>query len=328
MFRIYIIPVLALIGFYFGIKTVINGAVPPPIAQAYVEPTYAPFPVFVAGSGLVEANTENIAVASPLPGVVSEVHARVGDMVDQGAPLFSLEDRSMRAQLEVQKAAREVAQSELADAQNQLRIWQGVNDKRAVSEEELSKRQFAARTASAKVTQAIAQEKATETEIDRLTIRAPVAGQVLQSKIRVGEFAPAQVLATPLMLLGSVTPLHLRVDVDENDAWRVSRNAHAVAFVRGNRETSFPLTFVRFEPYVIPKRSLTGDIAERVDTRVLQVVYSFTRGTESVFVGQLMDVYIEVVSTPASGSAGADAMVVGQTVPGEVGTKEETQSVK
>ena len=39
-----------------------------------------------------------------------------------------------------------------------------------------------------------------------------------------------------------------------------------------------PLHFVRFEPYVIPKESLTGDTTERVDTRVLQVIYSFDRG--------------------------------------------------
>ena len=38
-------------------------------------------------------------------------------------------------------------------------------------------------------------------------------------------------LATPLLLLGNVEPLHVRVDVDENDAWRVRPEAPAVAFV-------------------------------------------------------------------------------------------------
>jgi len=50
---------------------------------------------------------------------------------------------------------------------------------------------------------------------------------------------------------------------------------------------------VRFEPYVIPKKSLTGDSTERVDTRVLQVIYSIRDGGPSVYVGQQMDVYIE-----------------------------------
>jgi hypothetical protein len=47
------------------------------------------------------------------------------------------------------------------------------------------------------------------------------------------------------------------------------------------------------EPYVVPKRSLTGDSTERVDTRVMQVIYSFNQADLHVFPGQLMDVYIE-----------------------------------
>ena len=85
----------------------------------------------------------------------------------------------------------------------------------------------------------------------------------------------------------------VRVDVDENDAWRVEAGRPARAILRGNTEVSFPLTFVRFEPYVIPKRSLTGESTERVDTRVLQIIYNFDKKDLPIFVGQLVDVYIE-----------------------------------
>jgi hypothetical protein len=54
-----------------------------------------------------------------------------------------------------------------------------------------------------------------------------------------------------------------------------------------------PLHFVCFEPYVVPKVSLTGDSTERVDTRVLQIIYSFDRGNLPIYVGQQMDVYID-----------------------------------
>ena len=95
------------------------------------------------------------------------------------------------------------------------------------------------------------------------------------------------------MLLGNVEPLHVRVDIDENDAWRVRPEAPAVAFMRGNREIKAPLQCVRFEPYIVPKKSLTGDTTARVDTRVLQVLYRFHRGDLPVYVGQQMDVFIE-----------------------------------
>ena len=43
----------------------------------------------------------------------------------------------------------------------------------------------------------------------------------------------------------------------------------------------------------MPKRSLTGDATERVDTRVLQVLYAFDRGDLPLYVGQQMDVFVE-----------------------------------
>ena len=95
------------------------------------------------------------------------------------------------------------------------------------------------------------------------------------------------------MIMGTVDPLHVRVDIDEHDAWRVRGGSKAVAFVRGNKDISTDLEFVRFEPYVVPKRSLTGESTELVDTRVLQVLYRFTRGSLPIYVGQQMDIYIE-----------------------------------
>src|SRR6185295_11148572 len=125
-------------------------------------------------------------------------------------------------------------------------------------------------------------------------VRAPTRGVVLQINVRAGEFAPSGALQAPLMLFGKLERMHLRVDVDENDAWRFRKDAAAVAFVRGNRQMKTDLRLERVEPYVVPKRSLTGDSTERVDTRVMQAVYSFPRAALPVYVGQQMDVFIEV----------------------------------
>src|SRR5439155_19530690 len=96
--------------------------------------------------------------------------------------------------------------------------------------------------------------------------------------------------------------LNVRVDVDENDAWRIRPDAPAIASVRGNLQLKTPVKFVRIEPYVVPKRSLTGDSTERVDTRVLQILYSFDRGALPVYVGQQLDVFIDAPSLPAIAS--------------------------
>jgi hypothetical protein len=73
---------------------------------------------------------------------------------------------------------------------------------------------------------------------------------------------------------------------------------------RGNLQVRYPLKFVRVEPFVIPKKSLTGDNTERVDTRVLQVIYQFDPdGLPPLFVGQQVEVFIEA-GAPAEPDAG------------------------
>jgi hypothetical protein len=58
------------------------------------------------------------------------------------------------------------------------------------------------------------------------------------------------------------------------------------------------LAFVRVEPYVVPKRALSGATGERVDTRVLRVVYALPAGTEQAYAGQQVDVFIESAELP------------------------------
>ena len=130
-------------------------------------------------------------------------------------------------------------------------------------------------------------------QLDLLTIRAPRAGRILQVNTRAGEYADNK-SRDPLILLGQVEKLQLRADVDEDNASRVAANMTAVAYIKGRRDIKIPLTFVRIEPYILPKRSLTGESSERVDTRVLQIIYRFDRPEgASVYVGQQMDVFLD-----------------------------------
>jgi multidrug efflux pump subunit AcrA (membrane-fusion protein) len=348
----YVIPLLALLGLIFAVMTVASGAKPAFVAPPIADPAPSPYESTIAGAGLVEAQSQNIAVGTPLAGVVAEVPVKVGDVVKSGAPLFQLDDRDRRARLEIEKAALASAQANLArleslprhedippatarvsaaeatlaDAKRQLEVAESLDDKRAIATEEWNRRRFAvqtleARTAEARadllkiqagawapdlavqraqVAAAEAAVRADEIELERLIVRAPVDCTVLQVNVRKGEFAQAGVLSTPLMLVGDVRQLHVRVDIDENDAWRLVAGAKARAFVRGNSKLMTDLEFVRVEPYVVPKRSLTGESSERVDTRVLQVLYRFDPRSLPVYVGQQMDVFIQTTMSPSS----------------------------
>jgi HlyD family secretion protein len=262
----------------------------------------------VAAVGLVEANTENIALSVPVAGWVTDVYANAGDRVKAGQRLFSLDHRDLDAELAVRKAQLAMAiahvstaETDLADAELLWRDAARLVGTRVISEE-AERKQIAANGARARlgeaktqVALAESQIRQTEVAIERLTVTAPISGVVLQKDVRAGQFASSGPLAKALMILGNVEPLHVRVDIDEQDAWRVRAGQPATGAPRGAGAQRTQLSFVRFEPYVIPKVALTGDSTERTDTRVLQAIYRMegTGDEAAVFVGQQMDVFID-----------------------------------
>lgn len=145
----------------------------------------------------------------------------------------------------------------------------------------------------AAVAQAQANLVRAQTNLELRTIKAPKSGTILSVKIREGEFIPASILPNPLITMGQIDPLHVRVDIDESEIPRFRPDAVATATLRGSRGKGVVLTYVRREPLVIPKRNLTGTVAERVDTRVMQVIYSVSPQSIGATVGQQVDVYIE-----------------------------------
>lgn len=312
----YILPLLAIVGLFFAGYTVVSSNQPMPIAQAVAEPASSPFKEFIAGAGIIESKSQNIAIGTPLPRIVARVAVKVGDTVKEGSPLFYLDERDTRAELAMKEAdlAKAIAsvneaKAALTDTQTLENLAESVTDKRAISREELLRRHNAVVIAQAKldsakavVQQAQASIANTKTTLERLIVRSPIEGEVLQVNIRAGEFAQAGALATPLMLVGNIDQLHVRVDIDENDAWRFDKNNKAVAYLRGNRAFKVELELAYLEPFVIPKKSLTGDSTERVDTRVLQALYSFDRKQLPFYIGQQMDIFIETQAPTGKGS--------------------------
>lgn len=224
----------------------------------------------------------------PLRAKVAEARASLDDKVKQYARLQKAgggvsEEELIGRQMAVEVAKAQVAKVEADLALAEAGAWQA--DKLV---------------AAAAVAQAEAQLAQTTTELQRLKVTAPwvsapeggmgaVTFRVLQVNVRPGEYVAAAP-GTAMVALGTVGRLHVRVDIDENDIPRFRPGIPGTASPRGNPRAAFPLRFVRVEPFVIPKRSLTGGNTERVDTRVLQVIYAIDGPDPGLYVGQQMDV--------------------------------------
>lgn len=285
------LPAIAVVGVVFALATVL-GRSPAPAREPLVTPPSSSFAAAVSGIGVVEPKSEVIAIGTELSGVVRSVHVRPGDVVKAGAPLFTLDARDSDARIATLEAALKVAQIQAEDTQTQFEVIKGISDKRAVSQDDFNRRKFAAALNQARMAQAEADLKQALTTKERLSVTAPIDGTILSVDIRPGEFASAGSLSDPLMRMGDLSATHVRVEIDEENAARISPTASAKGFRRGDTENPIALSFVRIEPFVRAKQNLAV-AGQRVDTRVLQVIYAVDGAEQALMVGEQMDVFIE-----------------------------------
>lgn len=254
---------------------------------------------------------------------------RRGDVATAKARLELARSRvvGLQAEVQVARTAMEAAKVERDEVMDLVRMAGGLNAGSTISEREITRRNNLLRSADAKlaemqgrlavkianlslfdeaegrgasiavdlaaVEQAKTALKLAETDLELRTVRAPDDGTVLQVNLRPGEFAQAGALSLGLVILGRTEPMHLRIDIDEADISRYRPGAPALATERGRARRHTQLTFVRVEPMVVPKRSLSGQATERVDTRVMQVIYAIQSEGSTALIGQQFDVFIE-----------------------------------
>jgi HlyD family secretion protein len=307
----YLLPLLALLAIaYAGYRTYAgrpNDQLLAPVIAPATTTASAATTARVAGAGVVEPSSETIGLAPNSSGVVMRVNVVPGDTVKKGQVLFTLDGRELAAQLSTRqadvsalRANVRVAEAELADRQALLALYQGIGDARAMVREELLRRQGAVdlaqarmRAAQAQIQSAQAAVQQTRTQIDLLTVRSPLDATVLQVRLKVGEFAAAASGTNQALLtLGNTTPLHVRVDYDEADVARLPQGQDAILSARGASGAPITGRFVRAEPIISPKRSLTNEPDERVDTRVLQVIYALPLNAKGFYVGQQVDAFV------------------------------------
>lgn len=336
--------VIAIICLVLSVIYVVQSYNKEPERKPYRSPAEKPYSNSLAGTGIIESLNENISVDPYWQGKVVKVFVKEGDKVNKGDPIYELDSKEMRANLdsviaqsEATKATLEKlkhlprledvpplkaqvqqAESNYQNMQAQLEKLKKVSDKRAVSQDSIDKATFQLNSAKADLDRAeaelaklkagawkydiqqtaaeykalLAQAEITKVNIDHSIVRAPISGEILKSNIRIGEVVSKDP-TTPPILIGTTDTLQLRVDIDEINASDIKPHMKAMASLRGDTSKKFPLEFVRIQPYMVPKENLSGASIERVDVRVLQLIYKFEPPPFPVYVGQQVDVFID-----------------------------------
>ena len=92
--------------------------------------------------------------------------------------------------------------------------------------------------ARAAVQLAQSQVESIKINLERLIVRAPMDGEVLQLNVRLGQFA-AMTWKEPMIVLGDSKRLHVRVDIDEPELLYFSKSTPAIATLKGRPNVRF-----------------------------------------------------------------------------------------
>ena len=286
IFALSILGVLAglVAAFFFGIHRKAQSPVFKPISSPYASAIYA--------NGIIESdqpNGSNINIYPEVSGPITQVLVSEGQQISAGTTLFTIDDS-------VQRANMELAESNLKAARDQYNKRRAAYDiePQSISKDVLD-------TAEDAVSQAAAALKVANALLQKYTVKAPVNGVVLAVNTTAGSYVSPQgnydsytQLFDPLFVIGAPQAyLAVRCYVDEILISRLPSHWHirAQMSIRGT-DIKVPLEFVRVQPYVSPKIELSNERQERVDLRVLPVIFRFEKKDAPVYPGQLVDVFI------------------------------------
>ena len=165
----------------------------------------------ITATGQIEA-VQSIDLHPEVEGRIVEIVSREGQEVDQGTPLFKVDDAQLKAQVAQLEAQRDLAQQALTRTKD-------LAQQNASSAADLEKAEAEARSAQA-------QYDLQRIRLDRTTVRAPFAGVVGQRYVSLGDYVTT---STQLASLHTVNPQRASFQVPERFA-RQLRPGQAVTF--------------------------------------------------------------------------------------------------
>ncbi len=144
--------------------------------------------------------------------------------------------------------------------------------------------------------------RASSALLSKYTLRAPTDGVMLSISTIVGNYVSPQGAyesytqgMDPVLALGAPqASLHVRCYIDEILVPRLPpiSKIKAQMSIRGSN-IKVPLDFVRVQPFVSPKIELSDERQERVDVRVLPIIFKIEKPKDlNLYPGELVDAYV------------------------------------
>jgi len=206
-----------------------------PVAARALQTTQPAIPVTVAQvhnkpvtewndfSGRIEA-MEHVQIRPRVSGTIDAVHFHEGQVVNKGAPLFTIDPRPYQAALAKAQANREMAKARFSLAKTELARSSKLIVQRAISQREQDQRANDLLEAQAALSAAQADVLSAQLNLQYTTIGAPVTGRVSRAELTVGNLVGTGPEAPVLTTIVSVSPVYVNFELDEASFIRFARN--------------------------------------------------------------------------------------------------------
>jgi multidrug efflux system membrane fusion protein len=258
----------------------------------------ADMPVILTAPGTVEP-LANVAIKPRVDGQIVEVAFREGDLVEQGSVLFRLDDRLVKAQIAQAQANIAKEEASLREAQATLARRVTLIDKQVVSAALLDQARHAVEGLKAGIAAGRALLDTHKTQLDYLTIRAPITGRTGGLAAKLGAQVRTQE-ATALVTINQTRPILVSFSLPQRDLPAVRRALAAKATAQ--------VTVPGVQPVVVP--ATIAFIDNQVDkaTGAILVKVQAANTNEVLWPGQAVEVALTVEVKPRMLSAPATAV--------------------
>ncbi|HEX5958220.1 MAG TPA: efflux RND transporter periplasmic adaptor subunit [Hyphomicrobiaceae bacterium] len=256
----------------------------------------ADMPVILRAPGTVEP-LATVAVKPRVDGQIIEVAFREGDLVEKGSVLFQLDDRLVKAQIAQAEANIAKDEASLRDAQATLARRRSLIDKQVVTEAALDQARFAVEGLKASIAAGRAQLDTQKTQLDYLTIRAPITGRTGSLSAKLGAQVRAQD-AMPLITINQTRPILVSFSVPQRELPAIR---HALA-TKATAQVTLPAA----ERATVPATIAFIDNQVDKQTGAIVVKVQAENTDETLWPGQAVEVALtvevkeRVLSAPAS----------------------------
>jgi membrane fusion protein (multidrug efflux system) len=263
---------------------------------------------------VITARPERVANTIEVPGRlqavrIAEVRARVNGIVErrlydegtdvkEGQPLFAIDPRELRAQLDAAQAALARAQATAANAGQDVKRYDGLVAQQAISQQEYDTAVARLRTAQADVSQAKAQVEAARLSLSYTTVRAPISGRAGRAQVTEGALVSAA-SATLLTTIEQLDPIYVNFSLASLEVQDIRREI-AAGTLKVPSPSEVPVQLVVEDGSVYPRPGHINFFDLRIDeqTGATALRAVFPNPDRMLLPGQFVRVRIEAGERP------------------------------